>query len=89
MRSIGCGRPDERLHASEKDFLVGIRKSKRGIRRMAATPRERLDVIGQQRYDHQAVIMAKFKVDADAAKKQIAVDIAPVKSLPKPNIKLA
>jgi len=78
--------PAERLHASESDFNRGLRKTKRAVRRLAATPRERLDEIGQQRYDHSAIVMAKMKGEAELAQKQLAVDLAPVKSLPRPKL---
>jgi len=78
--------PEERLHASEFDFRIGLRKTKRAIRRLAATPRDRLDEIGQRRYDHASIIMAKIKGEADRAQKQLAIDLAPVKSLPKPKL---
>jgi len=78
--------PADRLHASETDFKTGLRKAKRAIRRLAATPRDRLDAIGQQRYDHVSIVMAKMRAEADQAQRQLAVDLAPVKSLPKPRL---
>jgi hypothetical protein len=78
--------PSERLHASESDFKFGLRKTKRAVKRLAATPRDRLDAIGQQRYDHAAIVMAKIKGEADMAQKQLAIDLAPVKSLPRPTL---
>jgi hypothetical protein len=78
--------PADRLHASEVDFKHGLRKTKRAVRRLAATPRDRLDDMGQKRYDHAAVVMAKLKGEADLAQKQLAIDLAPVKSLPRPKL---
>ena len=78
--------PAERLHHSEADFRSSLRKVKKSARRLAATPRERLDDVGKQRYDHIAIIMAKMKTEVGQAKKQLVIDLAPVKSLPKPTI---
>lgn len=78
--------PSDRLHHSEADFKSSLRKAKRSVRRLAATPRDRLDDIGKRRYDHAAIVMAKIKLEAEHAQKQLAIDLAPVKSLPKPKL---
>jgi hypothetical protein len=80
--------PADRLKVSEGDFKTGLRKAKRAVRRLAATPRERLDDIGRKRYDHTAIVMAKVSSVADEARKQLAIDLAPVKSLPRPQLVL-
>jgi hypothetical protein len=78
--------PADRLHASEHGFKQHLRATKRDSRRLAATPRERLNDVGQQRYDHVSIVMAKIKGAIDTTQKQLAVELAPVKSLPKPKI---
>lgn len=78
--------PADRLHVSESDFKTGLRRTKKAIRRLAATPRDRLDAVGQQRYDHASIVMAKIKGEANSAQKQLAIDLAPVRSLPKPKL---
>lgn len=76
--------PADRLSTGERNFKSKWRGVKRAIRRTAATPRERLNEIGQQRYDHNLMAMAKLKAAGDLTQKQIAIDLAPVKSLPRP-----
>ena len=78
--------PAKRLECGERDTKRGIRRVKRGIRRTAATPRDRLDEIGKARYDHAAMAYAKMIPALDEGRKALAVDIAPVKSLPKPKL---
>lgn len=78
--------PADRLKVSEGNIKQGIRKTGRAFRRLAITPRERLDAIGQQRYDHQLQIGAKLTAAGREAKRELAVDLAPVKSLPKPKL---
>lgn len=78
--------PADRLKVSEGNIKHGIRKTSRAYRRLAITPRERLDEVGQQRYDHQMLVAAKLVAAGRDAKKELAIDLAPVKSLPKPKL---
>jgi hypothetical protein len=78
--------PADRLKVSEVNIKQGIRKTGRAFRRLAITPRERLDAVGQQRYDHQLQVGAKLIQAGRDAKKELAIDLAPVKSLPKPRL---
>lgn len=78
--------PADRLKVSEGNIKHGIRKTNRAYRRLAITPRDRLDDMGQQRYDHQMLVAAKLVAAGRDAKKELAVDLAPVKSLPKPKL---
>ena len=78
--------PADRLKVSETNIKQGIRKTGRAFRRLAITPRDRLDVVGQQRYDHQLQVAAKLTQAGRDAKKELAIDLAPVKSLPKPRL---
>lgn len=78
--------PADRLKVSETNIKHGIRKTNRAYRRLAITPRERLDEVGQQRYDHQMQVAAKLVSAGREAKKELAIDLAPVKSLPKPKL---
>ena len=78
--------PAERLKAGETDYHVGARKTKRGVRRTAATPRDRLDTIGQQRFDHDMIVMSRTVASLNQDRKELAVELAPVKSLPRPKI---
>lgn len=78
--------PADRLKVSEFNIKQGIRHTGRAFRRLAVTPRERLDAVGQQRYDHQLTVGAKLIQAGREAKKELAIDLAPVKSLPKPKL---
>lgn len=78
--------PADRLKVSEVNIKQGIRRTGRAFRRLAITPRERLDAVGQQRYDHQLAVGAKLIQAGRDAKKELAIDLAPVKSLPKPRL---
>lgn len=78
--------PADRLKVSEGNIKHGIRKTSRAYRRLAITPRERLDGVGQQRYDHQMQVAAKLVQAGRDANKELAIDLAPVKSLPKPKL---
>lgn len=78
--------PADRLKVSEGNIKQGIRHTGRAFRRLAITPRERLDATGQQRYDHQLQVAAKLTAAGRDAKRELAIDLAPVKSLPKPKL---
>lgn len=78
--------PADRLKVSEGNIKHGICKTSRAFRRLAITPRERLDAVGQQRYDHQLAVAAKLVTAGRDAKRDLAIDLAPVKSLPKPKL---
>lgn len=78
--------PADRLKVSEGNIKQGIRHTGRAFRRLAITPRERLDAVGQQRYDHQLQVGAKLTAAMNDAKKELAIDLAPVRSLPKPKL---
>lgn len=75
--------PAERLKVGEDQFRQGLRKTRRAFRRTAIIPRERLDDLGRQRFDHQMKVMAKLSTAAVEAGRGLAIDLAPVKSLPK------
>jgi len=75
--------PADRLNVGENNFKQGIRKTRRAFRRTALVPRDRLNDEGRQRFDHHMIIMAKLGTAAIEARKGLAVELAPVKSLPK------
>lgn len=78
--------PADRLKESERNIKQGIRHTGRGVRRLAITPRDRLDTIGQARYDHALLVASKLTQAGRDAKRELAIDLAPVKSLPKPKL---
>lgn len=66
-----------------KQKLRGARKA---ARRVATVPRHRLDAIGQARFDHVAREAAMIAQWASDKQKQLAIELSPVKSLPKPKL---
>lgn len=75
--------PADRLKVSEANVKQGIRHTGRAFRRLAITPRDRLDTVGQARYDHAIAVASKLTQAGRDAKRELAIDLAPVKSLPK------
>ncbi len=78
--------PADRLKVSESNVKHGIRKTGRAFRRLAIVPRDRLDAIGQARYDHAIQVASKLAQAGRDARRELAIDLAPVKSLPKPKL---
>lgn len=78
--------PADRLKVSEGNIKQGIRRTGRAFKRLGIVPRERLDAVGQQRYDHALQVASKLIIAGRDAKKELAIDLAPVKSLPKPKL---
>ena len=78
--------PADRLKESERNVKQGIRHTGRAFRRLAIVPRERLDAIGQARYDHALQVASKLTTAGKDAQRELAIDLAPVKSLPKPKL---
>lgn len=78
--------PADRLKVSEGNIKQGIRHTGRAFRRLGVVPRERLDSVGQARYDHAIQVASKLTIAGREAKKELAIDLAPVKSLPKPKL---
>jgi hypothetical protein len=75
--------PAEILGHAETLTRRGIRHTGRGIKTFGYVDRERLDHVGQKRLDHQCRIITALKGSMDQANKQLAIDLAPVQSLPK------
>lgn len=78
--------PADRLKESERNVKQGIRHTGRAFRRLAIVPRERLDTMGQARYDHALAVASKLTQAGRDAGRELAIDLAPVKSLPKPKL---
>jgi hypothetical protein len=78
--------PADRLKVSESNVKHGIRHTGRAFRRLAVVPRDRLDAIGQARYDHAITVASKLTTAGRDAQRELAIDLAPVKSLPKPKL---
>ena len=63
-----------------------LRQTGRAIKIYAFVDRNRLDAIGQQRLDHEARVASVLGDALRAAKKEMAISLAPIKSLPKPQL---
>lgn len=71
------------LHRSESQVRQKISQTVRAVKLFAWVDRKRLDENGQKRLDHQVQIVNRVTEALRSAKKDLAVEIAPVKSLPK------
>lgn len=78
--------PADRLSCGERDFRRSVRATARAVKRTLSTDRDRLDSVGQRRYDHIATRVRPFLEDMRRVRKELSVDLAPVQSLPKPNL---
>ncbi len=78
--------PADVLAHAETKTRQKLRQTVKAIRIFGKVDRPRLDKIGQERLDHQMRVASLIKESADGARKQLAVDLAPVKSLPKPKL---
>jgi hypothetical protein len=76
--------PAEILNHAETRTRQKLRQTGRAIKTFAWVNRARLDEIGQKRLDHQLRVASLIKESIESARKQMAVELAPVKSLPKP-----
>lgn len=76
--------PADRLEVGESGIRRKLKQVKREVRRTGATPRERLNEMGQRHYDHTMMNAAKMLPALEEMRKQLSIDLAPVKSLPKP-----
>ena len=60
-----------------------IKQTGRAIKTFAWVQRDRLDETGQQRLDHQMRVANALKSAIDTTRRELAVELAPVKCLPK------
>lgn len=58
----------------------------RAIGMFAWVDRARLDDVGRRRFDHQARVVRALKDAVIEKRRELAIELAPVKSLPKPKI---
>jgi len=78
--------PAEILNVAEVRTRQKIKQTGKAIKTFGWVDRSRLDTTGQKRLDHQLRVVAAVKESIDNARKQLSIDIAPVKSLPKPQL---
>jgi hypothetical protein len=75
--------PAEILHSAETRTRRKIKQTRQAIQRFGWVDRNRLDEIGQKRLDHQVRVAAVLGKALESAKRESAIELAPVVSLPK------
>jgi hypothetical protein len=78
--------PAGQMDFAETRTKQKIRQTGKAVKEFVWVNRARLNPIGQQRLDHQMRVAAAIKDALGAAKKELAVELSPVKSLPKPQL---
>jgi len=63
-----------------------IRQTARAIALFKWVDRSRLNDIGQRRFDHQTRLLELMRQQMETTKRQIAIELVPVRSLPKPDL---
>ena len=79
--------PAEVLEYSESRTKQKLRQTGKAIRNYAYVDRKRLDSTGQARLDHMTRLNAYLKSALDKTRRDMAVELAPIQSLPKRRIK--
>lgn len=78
--------PASLLTHAEVKTRQKIRQTGRAVNIYGWVDRGRLDSLGQQRFDHDKRVLAALNDAMSAAKKDLAVALAPIQSLPKPKL---
>lgn len=78
--------PAEILNYAETRTRQKMKQTGRAIKTFGWVDRTRLDDVGQKRLDHQMRVANTIRDAIDSARKQLAIDLAPVRSLPKPKL---
>jgi hypothetical protein len=78
--------PGEHFQFGEKRLRQDIRRTGRTIGIIHNVKRDRLDEITQKRYDHQIHVTQVLSATLLDTRRQMKIDLAPVKSLPKPKL---
>jgi hypothetical protein len=71
---------------TKKGIKQKFRQVGRKLKALDWVDRKRLNPVGQQAFDHDIQVRSKVAAALESANKDLAVDLAPVKSLPKPKI---
>ena len=74
------------LSFAENRTRQKIRQTGKAVRNFGWVDRNRLDTLGQQRLDHQLRVVSTIETALNSARKDLAVGLAPIKSLPKPRL---
>ncbi len=75
--------PSGVLEHAETITRQKIKQTKRAVNTFAWVKRDRLNDVGRQRLDHVMRVGNAIKESIDSARRQLAVELAPAKSLPK------
>jgi len=78
--------PAKVLCHTETQVRQKMRQTGRKIRHFSYVDRKRLDAIGQARFDHDMRVMNAFKQSIESTRKELAVALGPIQSLPKPKL---
>jgi hypothetical protein len=71
------------LNRAETITRQKMRQTGKAVKIFAWVDRSRLDSIGQQRLDHQIRVAQAIKTALDEKRREFAVELGPVKSLPR------
>ncbi len=80
--------PGEIMHVAETRTIQKLKQTGRAVRLYQYVDRKRLDAIGQQRLDHQLRMAAAIAESAARSKRDLASELAPVKSLPRAPVEI-
>lgn len=83
-RGIKVLDPSEVLETAETRTKQKARQLGKAVKTFGWVDRSRLDQTGQKRYDHQIRVANALRESVDSARKELAVNLAPVRSLPRP-----
>jgi len=75
-----------KLMGAELKTARGCRAIRRGKRMIDSVDTEQLDDLGKKRLDHDRHVLAVLYDHISSAQKQLASELAPIKSLPRPSI---
>lgn len=75
--------PAEVLEHAETRTKQKSKQLGRAVKLFGWVDRKRLDETGQKRLDHQMVVSAKLAQAVACSQKELAVELSPIKSLPK------
>lgn len=76
--------PSEILARGDSVTLQKIKQLGRATKIYAWVSRDRLDEMGQKRLDHQLLKTGQIREAMNTARREMAIDLAPIKSLPRP-----
>lgn len=79
--------PAEVMEYAEKSVRQKIGQTGKAVRIFNWVERERLDSTGQKRFDHQTKVVGVIRQSLEAARKELAIELSPIKSLPRPAVR--